>query len=338
MPAPTPADEFADLWSCLTDAEATTLRQIFESADSEIAARLETQLRQAQCTLPLVAGAIKACPTTEGSGEGAGSTLDRKQLVDALTQTDESGMEFVIPTGAILGRAFVQAKINFLKAFARIAKTSNAASSVSVGELVGDAVFTKIAEELLTATLANPLNDLELKRAAAARLVAMWDDRFKLPVETFPSVLVSAWRARRKVRAVFGTLVGVTEVLSLIKAGGQTESAFVNFFSRERVTNDEAQAFQEFLFGMPYEELIQVRKYMDENGLSVVSSDQVREILDAPVRPAFFGYPTPDEMYAAYRRRRTRAEYRSLTASVGPRKTAEGYLIEAILLREIGED
>ena len=40
-------------------------------------------------------------------------------------------------------------------------------------------------------------------------------------------------------------------------------------------------------------------------------------------------------MYASYLRRKTRAEYRTVSNSRGPRKTAEGYIMEAILLEDL---
>ena len=153
------------------------------------------------------------------------------------------------------------------------------------------------------------------------------------PVGEFPTVLLSAWRARRKFRAIFGTLIGVTEVFSLIQ--GECESPFVNYFAREHVTDDEHQAFQEFIFGLAFEELAQVRDYMSTKGISCVSPEEVQSIIKPSGRPPFFGYPTPDQMYASYLRRRTRAEYRSVSGNRGPRKTAEGYIMEGILRDDI---
>ena len=118
---------------------------------------------------------------------------------------EEGRFEFMIPTSAVLGRAFVLAKINFLKAVEHLLKESgdDAASACHlVSDMVGDAVFSKLAEELLSAVLSNPTNAIDLKRAAAQRLLTMWNNRLKMPVGEFPTVLLSAWRARRKVRAI----------------------------------------------------------------------------------------------------------------------------------------
>jgi hypothetical protein len=257
-------------------------------------------------------------------------------LIEALSSVDEGGFEFMMPTSAVLGRAFVLAKINFLKAVGHLLKEAGDAAAGAcnlVSDMIGDAVFSKLAEELLSAALSNPTNPITLKRAAAQRLLTMWNNRLKLPVGEFPTVLLSAWRARRKFRAIFGTLIGVSEVFSLIQ--GECEYPFVNYFAREHVTEDEQQAFQEFIFGLAFEELGQVQDYMRAKGISSVSPDEVQSIIKPTGRPPFFGYPTPDQMYASYLRRRTRAEYRSVSGTRGPRKTAEGYMMEGILREDI---
>ncbi len=332
-------DELAGLWNCLADSEAERLKAIYESGaglEPALRAELEEAFRHASRSLPLVAEAIREYPSADARTTFGGRERDNSTLIESLCRTDEADMDFMIPTGAVLGRAFVQAKINFLKSLERLFPAPEEGQPSELGDLVGDAVFSRLAEELLSAVLANPHNPIELKRVAATRLVSMWKDRLKMPVGEFPQALLSSWKARRRVRAIFGTLIGVTEVFSLMKA--DCESQFLNYFSRDKVTQDETQAFQEFLFGLAYEELCEVREYMKDREMTVISPEEVRELIKSPVRPPFFGYPTPDQMYASYRRRRTRAEYRAVSGSPGPRKTAEGYLMEGILREEIGGD
>jgi hypothetical protein len=137
---------------------------------------------------------------------------------------------------------------------------------------------------------------------------------------------------RGKVRAIFGSLIGVTEVFSLIQE--ECESGFVNYFAREHVTADESDAFREFLFGLSYEELEQLRQYMTDHQLSVITPEQVGALLHNPVLPPHLGDPNPEQIYNSYRRRCIRADYRSIAGTPGPRKTAEGYIMEALLPKE----
>jgi len=304
------------------------LPQLEDAVTADIAEVFRLALR----SLPPVAEAIHACPSVLQDQRLGGRGRSATSLIDALCKNGNLNMEFVMPTGAILGRAFVLAKLNFARGLANLLDSGGEPArevATQVHEIVGDTIFSKLAEELLTAAISNPNNATPLKRAAAKKLLLMWNDRLRLPVGEFPTALLSAWKARGKVRAIFGSLFGVTEFFSLIQA--ECESDFVNFFSREHVTSDESQAFREFLFGLSYEELEQLRLYMEEHQLSIITPEQVGALLTNPVLPPHLGDPSPEQIYNSYCRRRIRADYRSIAGTPGPRKTAEGYIMEALL-------
>jgi hypothetical protein len=181
---------------------------------------------------------------------------------------------------------------------------------------------------LLLAAVSNPLNPRNLKHALAQRLLCLWNDRLHVPLGDFPPLLLSAWRARGKVRAVFGTLLGTEELLRLIQA--ECEPHFVNYFVRDQVTADEQEAFREFLFGLSYEELKILRRYMDDRHAAVLRPEDVQAIIQPHGSPPGIGGPSAEQMYASYARRRIRAQYRAIAGTDGPRKTAEGYIIESL--------
>ena len=328
------SDRLTPLVDCFSDEEIGRLRTALELAPQltpELSAELEQTFQHATESLPLVAQAIRASPRSMGEKLGK-RRRDSTTLVERLCQSDQPCLEFAMPTGAVLGRAFVLAKLNFLKAveYSFEAAGDDGASTVEIlKDLVGDAVLSRLAEELLSAIAANPRNDMDLRRSAAQKLIAMWDERFALPMELYASVLLSAWRARGKVRAIFGTLIGVNEVFSLIQA--ECPPRFFEYFERDKVTTDEREAFREFLFGISYEDLQNIRAYMEENGLSVVGPEQVRDLISSPQNPLFIGDPHPEQMYSSYCRRRIRADYRVVARAEGPWKTAEGYIMESLL-------
>jgi hypothetical protein len=326
---------FERLSKCFPPAEAEQLRRLLEvlpELDERSAEDVSECFRQAARSLPPVAEAIQACPSVLGEQRLGGRERTADSLVEALCHGGGMHVEFVMPTAAILGRSFVLAKINFLKALGYVldAAGPRAKSSASgVRDLVREAVFSKLAEELLIGAVSNPHNALELKQAAAHKLVGMWNDRLAMPIGEFPPVLLSAWRARGKVRAIYGTMIGVNEVFSLIQA--ECESRFVNYFARDSVTGDERDAFREFIFGLSYEELEQLRAYMETHRMSVITPEKVREVLTGSHPSGIFGQPSPEEIYSSYCRRRIRAEYRAIAGNPGPRKTAEGYIMESLL-------
>lgn len=329
-------EAFGPLLKCFPVNEEKWIRQVLvllPELEEKTQAELEEVFRQAMRSLPPVAEAIQACPSVLERHRMGGRERTAESLVEALCQSGElSSIEFLMPTGAILGRAFVLAKLNFLKALAYLLDGASEQAREAVGhikECISDTIFSKLAEELLTGAISNPNNPFSLKRAASLKLLVMWNDRLRLPVGEFPPVLLSAWRARGKVRAIYGTLIGVNEVLSLIQA--ECESRFVNYFAREHVTSDEMAAFREFLFGLSHEELEQLRKYMKENDLQVISPEVVQKVLSNLTYIPVFSNPSPEQIYSSYYRRRLRAEYRAITGAPGPRKTAEGYIMESLL-------
>jgi hypothetical protein len=327
--------ELEPLWACLPGSEAAPLREavrLLPELEPRHAAELRQVLELGLKSLPPVATAIQACPNVLQHQSFAGRERSAESLVDALCSAEGTNIEFLMPTGAILGRAFVLAKLNFLKGLAYVLDLAGPparATASRVKEIIGETIFSKLAEELLTGAISNPLNPIDLKRAAAQKILGMWRNRLTIPVGEFPTVLLSAWRARGKLRAIYGTLLGTSEVLSLIQ--GECETRFVNYFARDKVTADESEAFREFLFGLSYEELRQLEAYMNEHQLQVVTADQVRALFSRRILPPIFGEASPEQMYNSYCRRRLRADYRAISGAPGPRKTAEGYIMESLL-------
>jgi hypothetical protein len=333
-------EDFDRLSRCFPAQEFARLREVvpvIAELDEESRREVTECLRQAGRSLPPVGEAILACPDIFGHQRLGPRERSAESLIDALMKCEELSMEFLMPTSAVLGRAFVLAKLNFLKALAYLLEGAGdraRAAAIVVREIAGDTVFSKLAEELLSGAISNPQNPDDLKRAAAQKLLVMWSDRLRTPIGEFQPVLRSAWRARGKVRAIFGTMIGVNEVFSLIQA--ECESRFVNYFARDHVTSDEREAFREFLFGLSYEELTQLHAYMEEHALSVITPAEVKSVLSNRPQPPVLGDASPEQIYSSYRRRRIRAEYRAISGTPGPRKTAEGYIMES-LLREGAE-
>ena len=222
-------------------------------------------------------------------------------------------------------RSFLQAKINFFKALVFIFKStkeSNEGLLKKLDTVLGDALYFKLAEELLIRSIANVTNPIELKKSAAQLVIPMWEQPHSLPLQDFTNLLLSAWRARSTVQEVLGTLAGFHEVVSLLNA--ECEPRFLDFFNQESTSPDARQALREFLFAMGYEDLQALGHYMEGNNVSNMSTAEAARILGH--NPYHFPLKlwTPEIVYYSYRRRRIRAQYRVQARKPGPRKTAEG--------------
>lgn len=332
---PLPVDEI------LTPSESTLVRRLTTFASSGNAGPFRDDLWRALETglsgLGNIAEAIRSYPSLRERRSLGGKERSLQTLVDTLVAGGEHALEWNLPTKSILSRAFGIAKVNFHTSLRYVVEACQHEDVPSLLEAIGsaieEAVFTRLAEELLASFITTPTPDHALKRLAVLRLVDLWEGRLSLTMDTLAPLLRSAWRARQRAARVFGTLMGTAEIMQLLFADCAHE--FVEWFGRRETTPEQQQAFEEFLFDIPYESLQKVRYRMLEDGLSVVDRTKVEEYLGLPPGALRPKVGDPKELYVAFRRRRVRAQYRASTNAPGPRRTAEGYLMEAILRHQL---
>ena len=158
----------------------------------------------------------------------------------------------------------------------------------------------------------------------------IWEDRLEAEIDDFAPVLESVWRARNKVRPVIGTTLGTHEFFRLLKECSDTR--FLEHFEGD-VPDEQLQAFEEFLFGLSYEQLSALRERMHNDNQSSLSSEQARAAMGRPASwaPENEG---PQGLYTSYKKRKVKAQYRALTQAPGPRNTAEEFVMSSFLVHE----
>jgi len=331
----------ADLEKTFTPREVSLVERMQAFADSGKVGPFRDDLWKALETgitgLGNIAEAIRSYPSLREKRVLGGKERSMQTLIDGLVKGGEHAFEWNLPTKAVLSRAFGIAKVNFLTSLRYVVEACQAEEVPSLLEAVAagveEAVYTRLAEELLGSLITTTATEPDLKRLAAQRLVELWEGRLALTMDELAPVLRTAWKARTRAVRVFGTLLGTAEILQMLFA--DCDSSFVEFFSRREVTPEEQQAFEEFLFDIPFESLQKVRYRMLEDRVAVVDRSRVESYLAlAPgaLRPTV---GDPKELYVSFRHRRVRAQYRVATGAPGPRRTAEGYLMEAILRRQL---
>ena len=124
---------------------------------------------------------------------------------------------------------------------------------------------------------------------------------------------------------VGGTLMGTHEVFSLLREG--CDPAFVDYLVRDDPTEEEMEAFREFLFGATAEQLA---SWADHRQPSTVAG-QPPGLRFSLLRP------DPQEpgarLYEFFRFRFLKSVARRLANLPGPKRTAEGYVMLAFLAR-----
>lgn len=260
---------------------------------------------------------------------GSRASFSSESLVDVLCRVPDYDFDLHIPTKAVLGQAYLVAKINFFKALNYALEAAGAPTDGVEVEL-GQSIYSKLAEELIIAIVSDPTAESAVKRAAARSLFRIWEERLTTEIDDFAPFLEAVWSARDRMRPVLGTMRGTHELFRMIE---QTRDARVlDYFTGDDVPHEQMQAFEEFLFGISHEEIERLRAHLAENAVSVVSDEDARCLLG---RHKESWVPTggPQAFYTSYKKRHLRAAYRALTGTEGPKKTAEEYVMTAFLLR-----
>jgi hypothetical protein len=252
-----------------------------------------------------------------------------ESLVDRLCSAEPEMGALQMPVRAVMGEAFLIAKIQLLRA-ARLALRSSptpapeALLSAAQNE-VSQSLYTKLLAELLLRLAQMTDLPAEVRRRAAMELVRLWDSPDRLEVDDFFPVLEAVWRARNRVTVTYGTLLCTSEFFHLMRA--ECPPVFVSFFTRDEVSEEENAAFQEFLLGLSQEEIEKLRQAMQAQGRQLIDGRFARETLG--LAEAQEG--DPEAVYVSHRRRQRAAASRRIMGLSGPRRTAEEYLVLYLL-------
>ena len=196
-------------------------------------------------------------------------------------------------------------------------------------EELAQSIYTLLGEELFLALLRKPDVSRRTKQRAADQLITVWDDA-ALEIDDFAPLLESAWHARNRINSAYGTLLGATETFRLVTEDCRPE--VLEFFGRDGMSADESAAFEEFLFNMTSEELATLRRAMQQQHLSAASPAWAAQVLDRQIEELEHSREIdPMALYRSYQRRQLAADFRLMSNSPGPRRTAEGYLMVYLL-------
>lgn len=251
-------------------------------------------------------------------------------LVDILAQATDASFDMFLPTQALVGRALLMAELNAWRLLHHVldqARQGLGADAERLGEEVDrwlhGCVHVKIAEEILGAVTMDATMERRVRAKALEMLAHIWQNRLTYRVRTFFPLLEATWSARRRIRVSVGTMLGVSEIFRLIQAG--CDPQFVEYFSRPRLTRDEREAFQEFLIGVPTEEIHSLEQLMAESGRSSLTPEETAGVGYRSAHPAE-DHPGV-RAYEFFRERYLSAAARRLKGLPGPKRTAEEYVM-----------
>jgi hypothetical protein len=282
-------------------------------------------IRQQRASLELFAELLLRYPSPQQEQVLDGRRRGLDTLVEAMVQCDQASFPFRAPTQALVGRAMNMAQINFLRlcwhAAGGLPEGPRAtALRETAARLLRASVHTRLVEEALVDIVTDGVVRKELRGQAVRNLAQLWGDRLTWRAHAFFPILAATWEARQRVRVVGGTLLGNSELMQLLVAGGEPE--FVELLLDQDYGEVEVQAFREFLFGTSSEELDRLAARMAKEGLSSIEIDSRigEQRLDAG-----------SLLFEFFRHRLVQCGARRLMGLPGPRHTAEGYVMLAWL-------
>lgn len=278
--------------------------------------------------LQRTADLVRTSPSVEESFHGR--MVSGESLVELLCRLPDYDLDLHIPTKAVLGQAYLIAKINFFKGLGYALESVSGPPELieRARREAGQSIYTKLGEELFSSIVTDPGGVHAVKSRAAHALFEIWENRLTAEIDDFAPVLEGVWGARNRVRPVLGTLGGTHEFLRML--ADTSDHSFFDHFTTGDVAEEEVQAFEEFLFGISYEEIAKLRQHLEQQNAAVVSEDDARAILGRS-RESWMPMGGPQDLYSSYKRRKVKAAYRAITNVPGPKKTAEQYVMSAFL-------
>ncbi|MCC5876746.1 MAG: hypothetical protein JJU11_11055 [Candidatus Sumerlaeia bacterium] len=276
-------------------------------------------------------------PSPLSSSQLGGQRRDVQTLLDRLTRQNFFSIDLVIPTRAIISSATNMARLNFFRMLHHVA--SELADSgtpvsdehrVTIEEGIADSIGLRAAEEILRSIICRDDAERIVRERAALLILHLWHDFNSSATRDLLPMLFHTWQARRRVRPIMGTLLGASELFSLLANG--CDGRFIDFLNREDCSDEQVTAFQEFLFGLSSEELEGLRH---SKGSEMVSIDELRSETPSSTDTLSMGLlvagDRAERFYLFFMKRHIHAMNRALKDLPGPKQTAEQYVLEHLI-------
>jgi len=260
-----------------------------------------------------------------------GILVDENTLVESLLSFSSVDHILRTPSKVAALRSFLIAKFHAFSLLSELTE-ENKELHIPVRDITFSIVFTLMAEDVYFSCLEDPAFSSDTKMSLADDLIDLWDSGKDPRSIHHLSALSSLWSARDSSPPCFGTMDGNSELLR-ISFDMDTETEWEDFLKEESTNDHTRWALEEFLFGLSYEEITQVRSRLNRYGVTSVSHDEVRSYLDSKPAYSIVNNYDPRIIYDFFIERRDACRHRKKTSSPGPLHTLEEiYLKYRIIL------
>jgi len=253
------------------------------------------------------------------------------QLTESLLAFSAASHLLRTPAKVAALRSFLIAKFHAFTLLARLAE-GNDELHKPARDIAFSVVFTLMAEDVYFSCLEDPGFSSHTKAKLADDLIALWDSGTDQRSIHHLMALSSLWTARDASPPSFGTMDGNTELLR-ISIDMDINTEWDDFLKEESTTDETRWALEEFLFGLSFEEIQQIRNRLKRYGVFSVGHDEVRSYLDSNPVYSPVNDHDPRAIYDFFIERRDACLLRKRVSAPGPRHTLEEiYLKYRIIL------
>ena len=277
--------------------------------------------------LERLAALTMAYPSLLQSQKLGDQTRNHTTLIEALSDATPFTTDLVLPMRVMVGQTYVVARLNFFRLLHRLATETETQPAVedAIMERISQTIHARVIEILLVSIVGDKTVEESVRTKGAEALTCFWEDRLASGLETFRPVLQATWEARRKITVQLGTMMGVSEIFSLLGKG--CDYRFIDYFGRGTCPQEEQQALEEFLFGLSKEQIESLKIKMVAGSQPVV--DPLLE--PAPLDASYLDHHSLTDfvirLYLFFVKRHLEAMTRRVSGAQGPARTAEEYVM-----------
>jgi hypothetical protein len=279
------------------------------------------------CTL---GEAVFHFPSVRESQRLMGEERDEAQLIQSLCSFSSTNHLLHIPTKVLAIRSFLVAKFHYYSMLYTLTR-HEAQWARPLKTNIFRVISTLMAEAVYFSCLEDPEFSQDVKMGIANDLISLWDSGIDPRTNRHLPVLEALWIAREETPPAFGTMDGNSEIFRISFEMGPDWRDFLN---ADSISKETRWTLEEFLFGLSYEEIQQVRARLLRFRINAVDYNEVKTYLGH--KPSFTVVEDNDmrNIFDFYMDRQEAARFRKRTAAPGPYHTLEELYLRYRILQE----
>ncbi|MDR1247969.1 MAG: hypothetical protein LBK63_01585 [Treponema sp.] len=310
----------------LTDQEEGLAEEILACLESENCKDIAMVRTRLSCLRELGA-VISRFPLIRDSQMVRGDLRDEKILIESVTGFAHPSRLLHSPARVSAIRSYLVAKSQAFSMLSILAK-DRTEHCLRTRRIVFSVICALMIEEVYFSCLKDLSFPGHVRLRLAKDLIALWDSGVDpRSIEHLPA-LEALWAARDAAPPSFGTMDGSSELARISTDLGDDWHSFLV----DSISNDETRfALEEFLFGISYEEILEIRSRLNRFGISAVGFDEVRNYLGSESVYTAVNNEDPRFAYDFYVDRRDAAQLRRRMNAAGPKKTLEEIYLKRLI-------